>query len=91
MNTITATRTGANRMGRQTWRISKKDVPKLMEWSDFDLSKVRGSRGIRKDGTLHFATGAGYAIFDSDLLGGTGDGTAERAFNEATGYTVRMK
>lgn len=86
---ITATRTHDGMHRR--WRIAKKDVAKLLEWDGFDLSQVRGSRGIRKDGTLHFTTGGGYAIFDSDLLGGNGDGQAERRFENETGYTVRTR
>lgn len=74
--------------GSQRWSINAKNVAKLLTWEGFDIAKVRGSRGIRKDGTLHFTTGSGYAIFDADLLGGNGDGTAERNFNNA-GFTIR--
>lgn len=74
--------------GAQRWSINAKNVAKLLTWDGFDITKVRGSRGIRKDGSIHFTTGCGYAIFDADLLGGNGDGTAERNFNNA-GFTIR--
>ena len=69
--------------GKRRYRIAKRDVAKLMSWDGFDITKVRGSRGVRKDGTIHFTTGVGYAVFDADLLGGNGDGTAERRAGEA--------
>ena len=77
--------------GAMRWRIAKRDVPKLTAWAGFDLARVRGSRGIRKDGTLHFTTGGGYAIFDADLLGGNGDGTTERRFQDETGFIVQYR
>ena len=72
--------------GVTRWRISAKDTALLVAQEWFDVSRVRGSRGVRKGGTLHFTTGVGYAIIDADLLGGNGDGRAERAANDAGFY-----
>lgn len=89
ITTITAKRMSTHPVtGLQRFKINAKDTAKLMEWDEFDPSQVRGSRGVRKDGTLHFTTGVGYAIFDADLLGGTGDGSAERRFRDA-GFIIR--
>ena len=74
--------------GVTRWRIPARDVKTLMEWEGFNIDHVRGCRGVRKDGTIHFTTGGGYAIFDADLLGGNGDGMAERRFN-AAGFVIR--
>lgn len=75
--------------GVTRWRINAKDTALLVAQEWFDVSSVRGSRGVRKDGTLHFTTGVGYAIIDADLLGGNGDGRAERAANDAGFYFQR--
>ena len=77
------------RSGVTRWRINAKDTALLVAQEWFDVSRVRGSRGVRKDGTLHFTTGVGYAIIDADLLGGSGDGRAERAANDAGFYFQR--
>ena len=77
------------RSGVTRWRISAKDTALLVAQEWFDVSRVRGSRGVRKDGTLHFTTGLGYAIIDADLLGGSGDGRAERVANDAGFYFQR--
>ena len=74
--------------GAMRWRIPARSVKTLMEWEGFNIDHVRGCRGVRKDGTIHFTTGGGYAIFDADLLGGNGDGMAERRFNDA-GFVIR--
>ena len=87
--TIRPTRQSVDPMtGRQRWRLNRRDAATLLEYLEGDTSRIRGSRGVRKDGTIHFTTGCGYAIMDADLLGGNGDGRAERAFNDA-GYSVR--
>ena len=75
--------------GVTRWRINARDTALLVAQEWFDVSRVRGSRGVRKDGTLHFTTGVGYAIIDKDLLGGNGDGRAERAANDAGFYFQR--
>ena len=75
--------------GVTRWRINARDTALLVAQEWFDVSRVRGSRGVRKDGTLHFTTGLGYAIIDADLLGGSGDGRAERAANDAGFYFRR--
>ena len=75
--------------GVTRWRINAKDAALLVAQEWFDVSRVRGSRGVRKDGTLHFTTGVGYAIIDADLLGGSGDGRAERVANDAGFYFQR--
>lgn len=72
--------------GARRWKLNARDTSALMKWSGFDVSKVRGSRGVRKDGTLHFTTGLGYAVIDADLLGGNGDGKAEKLANDADIY-----
>ena len=72
--------------GVTRWRINAKDTALLVSQEWFDVSRVRGSRGVRKDGTLRFTTGVGYAIIDADLLGGSGDGRAERVANDAGFY-----
>ena len=72
--------------GARRWKLNKQDVAELMAWELFDVTKVRGSRGVRKDGTIHFTTGLGYAVIDADLLGGNGDGKAERLANDAGIY-----
>src|SRR5699024_2640804 len=69
--------------GKSRDRMAKRDVARLMSWDGFDIAKVRGGRGVRKYGTIHFTTGCGYAGFAADLLGGNGDGTAERRAGEA--------
>lgn len=69
--------------GARRWKLNRRDTATLMSLEGFDVTKVRGSRGVRKDGTIHFTTGVGYAIFDADLLGGNGDGSAERRANDA--------
>ena len=87
---ITCKRQSVNpHSGVTRWRINAKDTALLVAQEWFDVSRVRGSRGVRKDGTLHFTTGVGYAIIDKDLLGGNGDGRAERAANDAGFYFRR--
>lgn len=76
--------------GMQRWKISKKDAPIILDWLDHDVSKIRKYR-VHKDGGFGFSTGCGYAIFSADLLGGDGDGTAERRFEDETGYTISGK
>ena len=89
MKTVRVIRESVNPMSGVTrWRIPARSVKTLMEWDGFDIARVRGCRGVRKDGTVHFTTGCGYAIFDADLLGGNGDGMAERRFNDA-GFRIR--
>ena len=89
MKTVRVIRESVNPMSGMTrWRIPARSVKTLMEWEGFDIARVRGCRGVRKDGTIHFTTGGGYAIFDADLLGGNGDGMAERRFNDA-GFVIR--
>ena len=84
---ITCSRQSVNpHSGVTRWRINAKDAALLVAQEWFDVSGVRGSRGVRKDGTLHFTTGVGYAIIDADLLGGSGDGRAERVANDAGFY-----
>lgn len=75
-----------NFTGARRWKLNKRDAAELMAWEGFDISQVRGSRGVRKDGTIHFTTGGGYAIIDADLLGGNGDGAAEQRANDAGIY-----
>lgn len=72
--------------GVRRWKLNKWDTARLVTWEGFDVTKVRGSRGVRKDGTLHFTTGLGYAVIDADLLGGNGDGKAEQIANDAGIY-----
>ena len=87
---ITCRRQSVNpQSGVTRWRINARDTALLVAQEWFDVSRVRGSRGVRKDGTLHFTTGVGYAIIDADLLGGSGDGRAERAANDAGFYFQR--
>ena len=89
MQVVKVMRESVNPMsGAMRWRIPARSVKTLMEWEGFDIDRVRGCRGVRKDGTIHFTTGCGYAIFDADLLGGNGDGMAERRFNDA-GFRIR--
>ena len=89
MKTVRVIRESVNPMsGAMRWRIPARSVKALMEWEGFNIDHVRGCRGVRKDGTIHFTTGGGYAIFDADLLGGNGDGMAERRFNDA-GFVIR--
>lgn len=45
---------------------------------------VRNYR-LNKAGQHTFHCGVGYAVFDADVLGGVGDGKAERAFRDDTG------
>lgn len=86
---IRPTRQSVNKFtGAQRWRLNKGDTLTFLEYTNGDTSMVRGCKGVRKDGTIHFTTGVGYAIFDADLLGGNGDGAAERAFNDA-GFVIR--
>ena len=87
-NTIHAKRTNVQpHSGLQRWKISKTDAPIILDWLGHDRSQIRSYRA-HKDGGFGFSTGCGYAIFDSDLLGGNGDGTAERRFEQETGYQV---
>ena len=88
IKTIHAKRTNVRpHSGLSRWKISKTDAPIILDWLNDDVSKIRSFRK-HKDGGFGFSTGGGYAIFDSDLLGGNGDGTAESQFEDETGYQV---
>lgn len=88
IKTIHAKRTNVRpHSGLCRWKISKTDAPIILDWLNDDVSKIRSFRK-HKDGGFGFSTGGGYAIFDSDLLGGNGDGTAENQFEDETGYQV---
>lgn len=55
----------------------------LLEWHgghDKMLAHVRDA--YERDGWLWFVSGCNYAILDKDLLGGTGDGERQRAFDD---------
>lgn len=73
--------------GRIRWHVKREDVWTILSFLDHDTSKIRAFRR-HKNGGFGFSTGGGYAIFDSDLLGGNGDGSAERRFENETGYQV---
>lgn len=73
--------------GRSRWKVPAQYAGLFWDFLDGDYSKVRAFRA-HKDGGFGFSTGCGYAIFDADLLGGNGDGKAERRFTEKTGYQV---
>ena len=88
IKTIHAKRTNVRpHSGLSRWKISKTDAPIILDWLGHDRSKIRSFRA-HKDGGFGFSTGGGYAIFDSDLLGGNGDGTTENQFGQETGYQV---
>ena len=53
-----------------------------------DIWDVARSIRRNKRGLLTFKCGVGYAVIDSDLLGGNGDGRTERRFNEDTGAYI---
>lgn len=76
--------------GRIRWHVKREDAWTILSFLDHDTSKIRGYRS-HKSGGFGFSTGCGYAIFDDDLLGGNGDGTAERRFEDETGYTISGK
>ena len=76
--------------GRIRWHVKREDAWTILSFLDHDTSKIRGYRR-HKSGGFGFSTGCGYAIFDDDLLGGNGDGTAERRFEDETGYTISGK
>ena len=73
--------------GRIRWHVKREDARIILDWLDDDFSKIRAHRS-HKSGGFGFSTGCGYAIFDADLLGGNGDGTTERRFEQETGYQV---
>lgn len=88
IKTIHAKRTNFHpHSGLQRWKISKTDAPIILDWLNDDVSKIRSFRK-HKDGGFGFSTGCGYAIFDSDLLSGNGDGEEARRFEDETGYQV---
>lgn len=73
--------------GYMRWHVSPEDAQIILDWLDNDTSQIRAYRG-HKNGGFGFGTGCGYAIIDADLLGGNGDGTTERRFEDETGYQV---
>lgn len=82
--------------GLRTITLNKEATRIVTEWHAshgrdvFDVARRPGMRRqLRKGGRLAFKCGGGYAIFDADLLGGNGDGRAERAFNDETGFYFR--
>lgn len=71
MHTIKIKRKTVNPItGMSSNRISAKDVEILLSLPEFEVSKVRGSRGVRRDGSLWFTCGGGYDVIDKDLCGG---------------------
>lgn len=76
--------------GRIRWHVKREDAWTILSFLDHGTSKIRGYRS-HKSGGFGFSTGCGYAIFDDDLLGGNGDGKAERRFEQETGYTISGK
>ena len=88
IKTIHAKQVSENPMsGLRRYHISSEDALIILGWLGYDMSQIRSYRG-HKSGGFGFSTGCGYAIFDADLLGGNGDGTAERRFEDETGYQV---
>lgn len=73
--------------GMRRYHVKPDDARIILDWLGHDRSQVRSYRA-HKSGGFGFSTGCGYAIFDADLLGGNGDGTAERRFEQETGYQV---
>ena len=72
--------------GYMRWHVKPEDAGIIIHWLQ-DVKKIRSFRE-HKNGGFGFGTGCGYAIFDADLLGGNGDGTTERRFEDETGYQV---
>lgn len=82
--------------GLRTIELDREATRIVIEWHAkhgrdvFDVARRPGmQRRLTKRGRLAFKCGGGYAVIDADLLGGNGDGRAERAFNEETGYCIR--
>ena len=87
---IIAKRTNVNpTSGLQRWKISPEDAGTIIHWLG-GTDQIRKFRQ-HKDGGFGFSTGCGYAIVDADLLGGTGDGKAERKFQDDTGFRVTTR
>lgn len=82
--------------GLQTMQLSREATRAVAEWHAshgrdvLDIARRPGMRrAMPRNGRLSFKCGGGYAIFDADLLGGNGDGSAERAFEEWSGFSLR--
>lgn len=87
---IIAKRTNVNpTSGLQRWKISPEDAGTIIHWLG-GTDQIRKFRE-HKDGGFGFSSGGGYAIVDADLLGGTGDGKAERKFQDDTGFRVTTR
>lgn len=75
--------------GLRTLELSPQAEEATREWlltrgitiEDVARRPRRNARGL-----FTIAGGVGYAVLDSDLLGGNADGTTERAFNRDTGH-----
>ena len=73
--------------GRQRWHVKPEGAKIILDFHNGDTSKIRAYRA-HKNGGFGFSTGCGYAILDADLLGGTGDGNAERRFSNETNHII---
>lgn len=80
--------------GLRTIELSREAEHAVRSWLDgrgVDLDDVARRGRRNKRGRFTFACGVGYAVVDADLLGGNGDGTMERLFENETGNVIRVR
>lgn len=82
--------------GFRTIQLDREATRVVIEWHAshgrdvLDVARRPGmQRTLPRDGRLTFKCGGGYNTIDADLLGGNGDGSAERQFQDETGYSIR--
>jgi hypothetical protein len=82
--------------GARIWEIDPEGADIIFDWlrsqghePEDVIREYADEYSVMADvpaGHVQFVTGGGYAIFDADLLGGNGDGRAERKFEKETGH-----
>lgn len=74
--------------GLRTFELSPEAEQAARDWlgtRGVVLEEVARRPRRNSRGRFTIAGGGGYAVLDSDLLGGNADGTTEQAFNNDTG------
>lgn len=70
--------------GVRTFQVPRELESVLEDWythTGKDMAESVRSYRRNKAGFITFKGGVGYAVVDAELLGGNGDGLAEREFN----------
>lgn len=86
---IVCERLSSNADGLQMMAMSASDWAVVEEWlrgRGREPADTVRAMTRREDGSVTFVTGIGYAVIDTDVLGGDGTGRTEEQFAVETGY-----